>query len=164
MEIEKIWYPEDLGTETVKGSDASQWSNAQVLDALNKTVSLLKAVGADPESTAEKNYQVITNEIRRRMQANVENFVLLEYEHETDIDKETGFIREGEYEPSECKDEGEAYAALDLLADVDDDIVFIGIHYEDYLRTWNRMIKRKKKKLFFYNDESDEDEEHLWID
>lgn len=162
MEIDKIWFPEDLGTETVKGSDASKWSNAQVLDALNKTVSLLKSAGTCPESTAEKNYQVIANEIRRRMQANVENFVLLEYEHENEIDKETGFIREGEYEPSEYKDIEDAYAALDLLADVDDDIVFVGVHHEDYLRAWNRMIRRKNKKIFFYDDESDE--EHLWIE
>ena len=161
MEIEKIWFPEDFGSETVTGADASHWSNAQVLDALNKTVSLLKAAGTGPESTAEKNYLVITNEIRRRMQANVENFVLLEYEREADIDQETGFIREGGYEPPEYKDSISAYAALEVLADMDDDIVFFGIHHEDYLRTWNRMIRRKNRKQFFYDDRSDE--EHLLV-
>ncbi|MBR5960408.1 MAG: hypothetical protein IKZ98_05380 [Clostridia bacterium] len=162
MEIDKIWFPEDLSTETVKGKDASSWSNAQVMDALNQTVRLLTNRPIDPESVVEKNYKVITNEIRRRMQANVENFVLLEYEHENDIEKETGFIHEGDYEPSEYKSNEEAYAALDVLADVDDDIVFIGVHYEDYRRTWNRMIRRKKKRLFYYDDESDE--EHLKIE
>ncbi len=162
MEIDKIWFPEDLGADTVKGSDASKWSNAQVMDALNQVVRLMAGTSAGQASAAEENYRVIANEIRRRMQANVENFVLLEYEHENEIDKETGFIREGEYEPSEYKDEKEAYAALDLLADADDDIVFVGVHHEDYLRAWNRMIQRKNRKMFYYDDESDE--EHLRIE
>ena len=162
MDIEKYWFPEDLGTEIVKGKDASLWSNAQVLDALNQVVRLMTGKPAGPESIAEKNYQVITNEIRRRMQANVENFVLLQYEHENEIDKETGFIREGEYEPTELKDSEDAYSALDYLADVDNDIVFIGVHYEEYLRTWNRMIQRKKKRMLYYDDDSDE--EHLRIE
>ena len=162
MEIDKFWFPEDLGSEAIKGSDASRWSNAQVMDALNQAVHLQIKRPADPESVLEKNYKVITNEIRRRMQANVENFVLLEYEHENDIEKETGFIHEGDYEPEEYKSNEEAYAALDVLADVDDDIVFIGIHYEDYLRTWNRMIRRKNKRMFYYDDENDE--EHLKLE
>ena len=157
MEIEKIRFPEDFGRETVKGTDACRWSNAQVLDALNKTVSLLKAAGANAESAAEKNYQVITNEIRRRLQANVENLVLLEVERYYNIDRESGQIENEDDMPGKYDSESSACCALETLADGDDDIVFIGIHYADYMKAWNRMVDRKKNHIFFYDDENDEE-------
>ena len=42
------------------------------------------------------------------------------------------------------------------------DLVFVGIHPEDYMRTWNRMIDRQRRKVYYYEDENDE--EHMKIE
>ena len=105
---------------------------------------------------------IVSNEIRRRMQANVENFTLLEVERYFPLDKETGLFESEEDMPHKYDSVSSAYDNLETLAEVDDDIVFIGISAEDYMRTWNRMVDRIRKGIFYYNDENDD--EHLSID
>lgn len=160
FEMDVVYFPVDFSTEEVKPKMASEWTNAQVLDALNKTVDIL-AVGTNSTvqdlSVARKNYQCIANEIRRRMQANVENFVQLELERFYDVDKETGQIENEEDMPHKYDSLSSAYAGLETLADVDDDIVFVGISPEEYMRAWNRMVERKQKRIFYYDDENDEE-------
>lgn len=131
-------------TETVKATDASDWTIARLLEALDQTVSL-PAEGEKTDSGSadagrrSRNYQVIRNELRRRMQANVENFVLLDLAHFYNVDRETGLIDKEEDMPDKYDSVSMAEASLEVLADGDDDIVFIGVSPEDYLRAWNRI-------------------------
>ena len=159
---DKTRFPGDFGAETVKPTEASRWPNARLLEALDRIVSVLPA-DPNPESPAQQNYSCVRNELRRRMQANVENFTRLEMEMFTEINEETGLFDREEDIPSEIDSVESADAALDVLADMDDDLVFIGISAEEYMKTWNRLVRRKKKGQYFYNNEEDEDEEHLWL-
>ena len=160
--MDTIRFPDDFSIEIIKPKEASIWSNAWVLEALDRIVSLL-SVSADPESPVQVNYRCIRNELRRRMQANVENFVRLELEFFSDINKETGSFDKEEDIPPEIDSVESADIALDVLADADDDLVFVGISPEEYMKTWNRLIRRKKKGLYYYNDE-EEDEEHMKLE
>lgn len=129
--MDTIRFPDDFSIEIIKPKEASIWSNAWVLEALDRIVSLLP-VSSDPESPAQVNYRCIRNEIRRRMQANVENFVRMELEFFSDINKETGSFDKEEDIPPEIDSVESADIALDVLADADDDLVFVGISPEEY--------------------------------
>ena len=160
--MDAVYFPADFSEEEVKPMMAASWTNAQVLSALDQIVRLAAeshtaGFEAFDSSRAGKNYRVVANEIRRRMQANVENFTLLEVERWYPVDKESGQIEDEKYMPEKYKSVSSADNALDILADVDDDIVFSGISPEDYMRTWNRMVDRKRKRLFYYDDENDEE-------
>ncbi len=160
--MDKVFIPENFSTEEFKPGDASKWTNATLLDALNQIVSFIgeseKVSYSDFDSfIAGRNYRIVTNEIRRRMQANVENFTLLEVEHYYPVNRETGRIEDEEEMPEKYDSVSHAWAGLEILADDDDNIVFTGVSPEDYYRTWNRMVDRMKKGLFYYEDESDEE-------
>ncbi len=165
--MDKVYFPEDFFAENVKPGDASLWTNAQVLSALDQifqlTVEKDKTGMSDFDSCQlGRNYRVVANEIRRRMQANVENFTLLEVERYYPVDKETGQIEDEKDMPDKYESVFSADCGLEVLADGDDDIVFVGISAEDYMRTWNRMVDRKRNRLFYYDDENDD--EHMKID
>lgn len=160
--MDAVYFPVDFSEEEVKPMMAAKWTNAQVLSALDQIVRLAAeshTAGFDAFDScrAGQNYRVVANEIRRRMQANVENFTLLEVERWYPVDKESGQIEDEKYMPEKYESVSSADNALDILADVDDDIVFFGISPEDYMRTWNRMVDRKRKRLFYYDDENDEE-------
>ena len=161
--MDKIFYPDDFSEEAFTGSDCSSWSNAQVLEALDRIVCMLSGRRDEPgNELAEKGYQIVRNELRRRMQANVENFVRLELEMFYPVDEDTGFVEQEEELPGKIDSVESAFVSLDVLADGNDDLVFVGIHPEDYMRTWNRMIDRQRRKVYYYEDENDE--EHMRIE
>ena len=169
--MDKIYFPEDFQTEATKARDASHWTNAQVLTALDRIVHLMTNSGKADFDAAEplqvvKNYRTVANEIRRRMQANIENFVLLECEHYYPTDSFDSYPVKKNVLPPKHDSVNSAWASLELLADDDDDIVFIGVSPEDYMRTWNRMVDRRKRGKMYYDrdDDEDDDEEHLRIE
>ena len=69
----------------------------------------------------------------------------MELEFFSDINKETGSFDKEEDIPPEIDSVESADIALDVLADADDDLVFVGISPEEYMKTWNRLIRRKKR-------------------
>lgn len=89
------------------------------------------------------------------MQANVENFVLLDMERYYPAAQGVRPVEDEKELPSRHDSVESAFADLEILGDVDDDMVFIGIAPEDYMRTWNRTTERKRKRLCYYDDNDD---------